>query len=473
MFSRKNDYLAATPSAMTRRLRKKKRSGILALLFIAGLVLFVSRQWQPGAGQPSPGMQTDPAQTGEAQTQQTQSGGLISQVFNRSNKSAEPAHGPLIDKSFLRDALSSYIQIGELPAQLNYNNEPLYINYTIDQSLQDWAEQRLKTYNPDYGVFVALEPDTGEILALATSRRDNQQSADLALRATYPAASTFKLITAAATFEEGIATPETQFSFNGKSTSLYKSQVFKVKENKWTRRMSLKTAFAKSVNPIFGRIGAKELGSETLIKYAERFGFNAQFVSDFDFDNGSIVIDPNDDWQTAESAAGYTRRNTLSPIHGAVMAAAIANGGHLISPSIVKSVTDSKNDVLYTAKPVKIKAISEQSARAMRKLMHATITEGTGRKSFRTFTSRKFSDVMTGGKSGHLRGFVPKGSYDWFIGYGERDSRKIAYAMLSINKEKWYVKSSKFAREALEFYFKQATTKMATRADAGKPSETS
>lgn len=471
MFNKKDKYVIATPSALTRRLRKKKRVSLLALLFVGGAVAFVSNQWQPQKAD----LRTESPQTASGSAQEAATGkGLINQLFKNEPAVPEKPAGPVIDKAFLRDAISSHVSIGEFPRQLGYNDQPLYINYTIDQNLQDWAEARLKTYNPDYGVFVALEPDTGEILALATSRRDELQSADLALRATYPAASTFKLITAAATLEEGIATPETIFSFNGKSTSLYKTQVYSVKQNKWTRKMSFKTAFAKSVNPIFGRLGAQELGSKTLIDYAERFGFNAQFVSDFEFDNGSIEIDLEDDWEAAESAAGYTRRNTLSPIHGAVIAASIANGGKLISPSVVKSVTNAQNEVLYdSGKPVSITAISEQSAQSMQKLMHATITEGTGRKSFRSFTKSKFPDVITGGKSGHLRGFVPKGSYDWFIGYGERDSRKIAYAMLSINKEKWYVKSSKFAREALEFYFKQQTTKMATRASSGKPAETS
>lgn len=479
MFNKKDNYVIATPSAVTRRLRKKKRVGLLVLISFVTAVLFVSRQWQPmDIDQRTVQRQTstDSASSSSQNPSQTvsQNKGLISQLFVTKPAEPEVPVAPIVDKTFLRDALSSHVAIGEFPSQLDYNEQPLYINYTIDQSLQDWAEARLKTYNPDYGVFVALEPDTGEILALATSRRDDQQSADLALRATYPAASTFKLITAAATLEEGFATPETVFAFNGKSTSLYKKQVYTVKENKWTRKMSFKTAFAKSVNPIFGRLGAKQLGSKTLIDYAERFGFNAQFVSDFEFDNGSIEIDPENDWEAAESAAGYTRRNTLSPIHGAVMAAAVANGGKLISPSIVKSVTNAQNEVLYSSdKPVTITAISEQSARSMRKLMTATITEGTGRKSFRSFTKSKFPDVNTGGKSGHLRGFVPKGSYDWFIGYGERNSRKIAYAMLSINKEKWYVKSSKFAREALEFYFKQQPTKMATSTKPGEPAETS
>jgi peptidoglycan glycosyltransferase len=446
MFKQKSNYIIATPSAITRRLRKKKLVNFGAIIFLGITLVFVANQWRPGAD----------SESGDPIT--------FSKEESPAEKSRQVPAIPLIDKAFLRDALSEYIQAGEFPAQLAYNNQNIYINYTIDQDLQNWAEQRLQRYNPDYGVFVAIEPDSGQILAMATSRRDKQQSASLALNATYPAASTFKIITAVAALEEGIATPKTMFSFNGKSTTLYKKQVMKVTNNKWTRHMSFKTAFAKSVNPIFGRLGAKDLGPQTLLDYAERFGFNAQFVSDFEFDNGSMVIEPGNSWQAAESASGYTRRNTLSPVHGAVLAASIVNGGKLISPNIVESVTDANNQVLYTSnEPVKIDVLSTQSANSMQVLMRATITEGTGRKSFRKFSAKKYPNVVTGGKSGHLSGKTPKGSYDWFVGYGERNSRKIAYAMLNINKEKWYVKSSVFAREALEYYFKREQTKVTRR----------
>lgn len=463
MFSDNHKYIDSTPSAVTRRLRKRKLTGLMGLVFLGATAVFVANQWQPGdtplLDEQGKIISKNESQTTAGKAQQTQ----------------RETSTLTVDKAFLRESISGFIEAGQFPRQLSAGDENLYLNYTLDQGLQDWATTRLQKYNPDYGVFVALDPDSGKILALATTRRDQQTSASLALRATYPAASTFKLITAAATIEEGLATPETKFSYNGKSTSLYKNQVYNVKKNKWTRNVSLKTAFAKSINPIFGRLGAEKLGPQMLIDYAERFGYNAQFISDFEFDNGRIEINLQDDWEAAESAAGYTRRNTLSPVHGAVIAAAIANGGKLISPSIVESVTNGENEVLYNAPdPVSIEAISEKTARAVQKLMRATITEGTGRKGFRSFKRKKFSDVVTGGKSGHLRGFNPKGSYDWFIGYGERDSRKIAYAVLSINKEKWYVKSSKFASEALEFYFKQPPApKMATRSDKNQPAETS
>ena len=462
MFKRKNNYVIATPNAFTRQARRKMIIRLSGLTFLCLAVILITRQWQPG--EITAGVVYE--DTANAEQQSSEENGFIKRMLDRDRLSTAPTPQiTRLDKAFLRDALSGYLEAGQFPDQLGFNGQQLNINYTLDGGPLDWAEARLARYNPDYGVFVALEPDTGKILALATNRRDQQQSADLAFRGTYPAASTFKLITAAAVIEEGKAKPETVFSFNGKSTSLYRRQVFQTENNKWTRRMSFTTAFAKSVNPIFGRLGAKVLGPETLLEYAERFGFNAQFSSDFEFDNGSILIDTSDEWQAAESASGYTRRNTLSPIHGAVLAASIANGGNLISPSIVESVTGADNKVLYSAsdKPNSIQVLSENSAQSMQKLMRATITEGTGRKSFRTMSKKIYGDVITGGKSGHLRGNSPKGQYDWFIGYGERDSQKIAYAMLCINKEKWYVKSARFAREAVEHYFKNDTSKMATK----------
>jgi beta-lactamase class D len=91
-------------------------------------------------------------------------------------------------------------------------------------------------------------------------------------------------------------------------------------------------------------------------------------------------------------------------------------------------------------------------------MMQSTISIGSARKSFRGFHKNHLQNVTIGGKTGSLTGFKPKGKYDWFVGFGEQGDRKIAFAMLCINKEKWYVKSTRFAREVLEFYFRPSTT---------------
>ncbi len=377
---------------------------------------------------------------------------------NKADKSEINNISATMGQPQLRELVTPYIDQGIFPYKIDTDNQAttLLLDYTLDTELQDWAVNRLQHYKPDYGVFVALNPDTGKILALASSRRNISEPMNLASTATYPAASTIKLITAAAMIEEGKATPDTVYPLNGKSTSLYKKQVLTPKQNKWTRHYSLERAFAKSVNAIFGRIGLNNLGRNTLLKYAEQFGFNAQFMTDFEFDNGSMQIDLDDDWQVVESASGYTRRNTLSPIHGAVIAASVINGGYLIAPTIVNSVSTEigGKQVYQSGEPRKLKVLSPDTVDSLQQLMTATVKVGTGHRTFRRFFRRDYEDVVIGGKTGHLRGNNPKGSYDWFIGYGTKNEKKIAFAMLCINTDKWYVKSSQFAREALEYYFK-------------------
>ncbi len=336
---------------------------------------------------------------------------------------------------------------------------PLKVNYTLDLELQSETERLLGKHNPDYGVFVAIDPDTGHVLAMADSSRDGLDHGNLALKNTYPAASVSKIITAVAAINENRAAASTVIPFNGKSTSLYKKNVFEHKNTQWTRKYTLEESFAKSVNVVFGRLGAIDLGAETMLNYSYRLGFNGQFASDFTFANGSIELDPDDDWQVAEMASGYTTRNTLSPLHGAILSATAINGGNLVAPVLVESLIGPFGIPIYVHEsPGLSPVMTESAALQLKKMMRSTISIGSARKSFRGFHKNHLQNVTIGGKTGSLTGFKPKGKYDWFVGFGELGDRKIAFAMLCINKEKWYVKSTRFAREVLEFYFKPRNT---------------
>ncbi len=362
----------------------------------------------------------------------------------------------VISPSVRLKALPDSILIPDLLDPLSLS-DPLKVKYTFDPALQREAIRLLKKYNPDYGVFVAVSPDTGHILAMADSTRDDQDGANhgnLSLVNTFPAASISKIITAVAALNEHKANGSTVLPFNGKSTSLYKRNVFNHKKNKWTRNLTLDQAFAKSVNTIFGRLGAIELGGETMLKYAYLLGFNGQFTSDILFDNGRIEIDPNDPWQVAQMSAGYTTKNTLSPLHAAILATTALNGGKIVAPVIVASLTGPYGIPLYVhEQPGFSVAMSESASRQLKKMMQTTITQGSARTSFRGFHKGAMANVTVGGKTGSLTGFNPRGKYDWFVGFGENGDQKIAFAMLCINKEKWYVKSTRFVREILEFYF--------------------
>ncbi len=363
-----------------------------------------------------------------------------------------------ITESVIADIISPAVHNKKLPSKISIpgftTTESLKVNYTIDNDLQLQVNRILQKYNPDFGIFVAISPEDGRILAMTDSTRDGLDYGNLSLVNSFPAASVSKIITAIAAINENKADVSTLIPFNGKSTSLYKKNVFNHKKNKWTRNLTLNEAFAKSVNTIFGRLGAMDLGGEVMINYAHRLGFNGRFASDFVFDNGAIELDPSDDWQVAESAAGYTTRNTLSPLHGAILAATAINGGKLVAPVIVDSLIGPNGIPLYVReKPAISEAMTESSSLQLKKMMQSTVKIGSARSQFRRLSKGALSDVTIGGKTGSLTGFKPRGKYDWFVGFAEKDNQKIAFAALCINKEKWYVKSPRLAREILEYYF--------------------
>jgi len=367
-----------------------------------------------------------------------------------------------ITKQAIAEVLTPSVRGHSLPEKLlipdsKYEDE-LTVHYTLDRGLQHEAQRLLKRYNPDYGIFVAIEPRSGRILAMAESSRDGLNHGNLSLSNTYPAASISKIITAVAAVNEDRATGSTIIPFNGKSSSLYKKNVFRHKQNKWTRNLTLNESFAKSVNVVFGRLGAVDLGGQKMMEYAYRLGFNQRFLSDFVFDNGYIELDIGDSWQVAEMASGYTTRNTLSPLHAAALSATAVNGGKLVTPVLVESMVGPHGIPAYVHEnPSYSEAMSESSAEQLKTMMQATIQKGSAKSSFRRFHRGDMAGVRVGGKTGSLTGFHPRGKYDWFVGFGEMEDRQIAYAVLCINKEKWYVKSSRFAREMMEFYFSPET----------------
>ncbi len=373
-----------------------------------------------------------------------------------------PQRGALwgIAPPLLSAALSADIAANRFPRTIRPPNFPIHgaltVHYTVDPALQAETERLLRKYKPDYGVVVALEPESGRLLAMASSARNGDPIGNLALSNRHPAASISKIVTAVAAINENKATADTVVAFNGKSTSLYKKNVFAHRNTKWTRKYSLRRAFAGSVNTVFGRVGAVEVGGETMLAYAERLGFNGNFAADFMFANGNMQMNTEDRWQVAEAASGYTARNTLSPLHGAALAATAVNGGNLVTPMLVREVTGPNGVPLYWhAQPTQSKIMRDDTARQLKRMMRDTVIVGSAKNSFAKFHRGNLKDVLVGGKTGSLSGLSPKGKYDWFVGFGEQGARKIAYAVLCINRQRWYVKSARLAREMLEFYFRE------------------
>ena len=98
-------------------------------------------------------------------------------------------------------------------------------------------------------------------------------------------------------------------------------------------------------------MGIELVTREHLLAYAGRFGFNQSLGSDFIHDNSTFQLASDDPWLIAKTAAGYTRQTTLNPIHGAVIAATIANGGYRVRPTLVDALIEDHGIILYEAPP--------------------------------------------------------------------------------------------------------------------------
>lgn len=376
-----------------------------------------------------------------------------------------------ISKHSIASALTGFAKQSEFPNVLQFKTvdgqkRDGIVEYTFDPKVHnDMASVYLK-YRPDYACFVALDVETGAILNLTSFVKSDEQWDNLVMRADYPAASVFKMVTAAASLDMGKLAPMSVIPFNGKSTTLYKSQVLRHKNNKWTRKPTFKQSFAKSINAVFGQIGVFKLGADNLNNYAQKFGFDKPMNTDFTLPMSEVNLDFADKWQVAEAASGYTKDITLSPIHAAQMAAIVANDGVMVTPYMVEKIRDAKGRVVYQAdnSSTSKRVISAASAKSLRSLMQETVRVGSARKSFQGLNRYKvYNDMEIGGKTGSLTGYSPKGRHDWFVGYANKNGRKVAYASLIINKEKWYVRSAYVARQFVYSYYTNIAKQEAER----------
>lgn len=342
--------------------------------------------------------------------------------------------------------------------QIEYDSSKYQVNYTFNDSLEDFIKKQLNLYHPDYSSVVVIDNETGNVLAAVDhSRVKKVFGRDLAFSTTHPAASVIKVITAADLLENTHINTHTEFAFAGRSTTLYRSQLKEPPQQKrrnWVRRLDLDRAFATSNNVIFGRTAIENLTPHGLKKMAERFGFNKRLVDGVNL-HPSIFPLAEDQYNFAELASGFNTRTLMSPIHGAVIASIVANGGVMKYPIVIKSVEDGKKTIFPPLRPDE-QVLTPQTAEDMRHLFMSTVTSGTARNSFRR-SKLLLSKYEIGGKTGSMTGGEPFGKRDWFVSYAksieDRSDKGISISVMLVNQKKWYVKSPLLAKNIIEYYY--------------------
>ncbi|HDZ89721.1 MAG: hypothetical protein JRJ09_16790 [Deltaproteobacteria bacterium] len=331
----------------------------------------------------------------------------------------------------------------------------LLVESTLDPDLQGYLVRVLQNSLNLKAAAVVLRPDDGRILAMASFHQD-QDGGDLCLRADFPAASLFKIVSAAAAFEYAGFTPEKTVYFNGRKHTLYKSQL-KQRIGRYTSSISFKRAFASSINPVFGKLGIYDLGQKAILDSAERFLFNRPIPFDLPVAM-SVVQVPGDDFGLAEIATGFNKETTISPLHAAMLASAVVNRGVMMKPYIIKRISLENGRVLYTNTPGEtIRSINPNTAAKLKVLMKATVTHGTCRKCFRGLRRKKaYRNVELGAKTGTINDRSDRFKYDWFTAYMIPSSGKggICVAVLGIHGKKLGIRANRLGRSIIDHFLR-------------------
>ena len=351
-----------------------------------------------------------------------------------------------IKQSFLK----SFHETGAFPDSLAIGDKKYIPTYTIDYELEDAILKLLKKYRSDYTSVVVVDNSNGHILAaLDMGRFDSKPTRLTSFTPSHPAASIFKIVTAADLLENTHVGNNTQFQFSGRSTTLYKYQL-KQEGGRWSRKSDFERAFAKSNNVIFGKAALDNLSPSGLKSMAEKFGFNRDLVN-FVQAKPSVFPLASDQYNLAELASGLNVSTMMSPVHGAAIASIVANKGILKKPVLIKQLTDDKGQVVWESGLDQEMVIAPATADDLKKMMIATVKEGTARRAFKR-ASKKLKDLEIGGKTGSITGGEPFGKRDWFVAYSRNDEgRGYSLCVMVVNKKKWYVKSSQLTREILDF----------------------
>ncbi|KUO22661.1 peptidoglycan D,D-transpeptidase FtsI family protein [Streptomyces dysideae] len=328
----------------------------------------------------------------------------------------------------------------------NERAEPGTVVTTIDPAVQKAAYEAL---GDNKGAAVAIDPTTGKILAVVSTPSYDPSSltdantagaaweelnadsdkplTNRALRQPLPPGSTFKLVVAAAALEDGLYSSVDDrtdspdpYTLPGTTTVLRNENSSAPCEN-----ATIRTALQYSCNNVFAKM-AVDLGQDKVKAMAEKFGFDnaEQDVPVRAYES----VYPSDMDRSSTALTGIGQFDvTATPLQMAMVSAAIANGGKLVSPHMVSQITDGGGDVLknYDDDAGTTEIVSSDTAEQLQSAMQTVVDEGTG-------TNAQISGATVGGKTGTAQHGEnnSKTPYAWFTSYAKADGKEVAVAVM-------------------------------------------
>jgi penicillin-binding protein 2 len=381
------------------------------------------------------------------------------------------------------------------------------VRLTIDADLQRVAEEAIEygirvahedgRWAADGGALVAMDPNTGEILALASNptfdpriftgrveQKDlnklkdpsaNVPTLNRAVAGVYPPGSTFKPITALAALEEGMVAPDELIQCTGKE--VIDGQTFTNWDPFVNEPMQMTTALAASCDTYFYQLGLRfyERPDSPLQKWSRRMGFGS--LTGVDLGPEEVGLMPTPEWRRryfkTEIDKIWTSGDSVqlaigqgdvlvTPLQMARFYAMLANGGKLVEPHVVKAVEEPGNEsqppvVLrpYAPKPPKDVGLSQGSLRVVQEGLYAATHESYGTSSgiFGSFPIEIVGKTGTAEKFVRLPGYQGLQDQAWWCGYGPYAKPKLVVCAVIENGGHGGTAAAPAALQVFQAYF--------------------
>ena len=315
---------------------------------------------------------------------------------------------------------------------------------TLDEVIQFTAEYHLtkqvERYKADSGMAVVMNPNSGEIYAMANVPQFNPNNYNKftpetrknnTVVSSYEPGSIFKPIVAAAALDNGIAQPHDKFFCENGSFKIGGRNIGEASGHKYGS-LSMQEIIAKSSN--IGAIKiAQKLGKDSFYEYIRKFGFGEKTSIRLP-GVSSGLLGKRKNWNERSLASiSFGQEIAVTPLQMVVALSAIANGGTLMEPHIAKALMrDGK--IIKEIKPKKIRrVISEKTSRQMMEILKFVVENGTGKKA-------AIDGFEVAGKTGTAQKFITKTqSYSKtefissFIGYAPADNPQLAILVMIDN----------------------------------------
>lgn len=313
----------------------------------------------------------------------------------------------------------------------------LTLKLTIDSKIQTIVERELDNaeaqYNPESIIALAMDPNTGEILAMS-SRPDFDPSSyqdvspeiynrNLPIWSTYEPGSTFKIITLAAALEENKVNLRRE-RFHDKGSVVINGTTIRCWRRQGHGSQSFLEVVQNSCNPGFIELGQR-IGKKKLFEYIKSFGFGEKTGIDLAGEGKGILFPLERVGPVELATTSFGQGVSVTPIQQVAAISAAINGGTLYTPYIAKELIDPATGevVMRNSPKAKRKVISEKTSREIRYALETVVAQGSGGRAF-------VEGYRVGGKTGTAQK-VKDGRYldnnyiVSFIGFAPADDPQI------------------------------------------------